>query len=538
MKRFAFACLLIFLLSTAVQGDVIHTTDGRKITGKIIREDADTVTIKARYGGEIEIDRLDIERIERGDLPEEIYEKKAKALKKDDAQGHYELGLWCRKNGLSAQAKREFEKAIAIDPEHEAVRKVLGYLKREGKWVLPDVTEEKKPAKDRSRPGGLSSSDLKKVLKLVADATGSGSLSDSAAKKLDSCDSLSKKDFEKVEAKIAAWKDYKSQGQVDFTIQAAGMQTFIHLPTGYNPKKSYPLIITLHGAGGNGQNLRDAWANTRADWGAKVRAGYIVAGPTWQPARWWLWPQSNDIITLLREVKNTYNVDTNRVLLSGFSNGGHSTWSVGMKQPSLFAGLAPSAGGPVSESGQGLDMDMIASLVNLPVHWVHSADDRICPAATAQRVMARYKELGYTNIIHKQFDSGGHVAHAEYWGNIFQWFGKLERNIFPKKVVFRTDHQELDTAYWLRLNSVSPRAKVTAEIKGSTVKLKVENAAKVTLFLSDRMLDLDKPVKIEVNGKQKFSGAVKRSARVAVEEALRRNDRHAVFAGKIELDIP
>jgi hypothetical protein len=65
----------------------------------------------------------------------------------------------------------------------------------------------------------------------------------------------------------------------------------------------------------------------------------------------------------------------------------------------------------------------------------------------------------------------------------------------------------------------------------------MEKASKLTLFLSDKMIDLDKTIKVEVNGVEKFSGEVKRSACTAVEEALKRNDRNAVFAASLELDI-
>lgn len=282
MRRLAVVCTLILLVCAVAQSDVIHTVDGRKITGKIVREDADTVTIKARYGGEITLDRLDIERIEKGKLPEEIYEEKAGTLDKADAQGHYELGMWCKKNSLPRQAKEEFQKAIAAGPDHEGARKELGYRKIEGKWV--SAAEPRRKNEPRSKAASLSSARMSGLLKLIAEALKNGNLSDAAKEKLESFNSLSKKDFEKVAAKIAEWKTYKPQSQEDFTVQAAGMQTFVHLPPGYNPKKSYPLIITLHGAGGNGQNLRGAWANTKTNWGRKVRAGYIVVAPTWQPA--------------------------------------------------------------------------------------------------------------------------------------------------------------------------------------------------------------------------------------------------------------
>jgi hypothetical protein len=111
MKRVLVLFVSLLLCASAV-GDVIHLTDGRKITGKVVREETDQIVVKTRYG-QMTIDRFDIDRIEKGSLPEEIYEEKAKALADDDAQGHYELGLWCKDNDLGKEAKGEFEKAIA-----------------------------------------------------------------------------------------------------------------------------------------------------------------------------------------------------------------------------------------------------------------------------------------------------------------------------------------------------------------------------------------------------------------------------------------
>ena len=525
--------LLLVSLSALLLGDVVHTTDGRKIKGRIVREDDEVVVVRTRYG-DITVNRDDIDRIERGELPEDIYRKKAKELANDDAEGHYRLGLWCKENGLRKEAEEEFKKAVKADPDHEGARKELGYTKVDGRWVLPRKEEKTKKSSAKKE---LSSSDVSQLLKLVKDAVQNG-LSDRLKERLKASDGLSEKDFEKVAEVITEWKRFKEQSQTTFTIQSAGMETYIHLPEKYNPKKAYPLILVLHGAGDTGRNLRGAWANTRTDWGQKVRANYIVAAPTWRPARWWEWPRGKDIYTVLEDVKNAFNVDTNRVILTGFSNGGHSTWSLGMKQPSLFAGLAPQAGLPVSEAGRGMDLEMLAALMHLPVFLINSADDRICPAAATQQVAARYRQLGYNNFTHKEFPSGGHTAHFEFWGKLFEWIKKRKRVLYPKKFVFFSDHQELDTAYWLRLEGISRRAKVSAEVKANTVSLKVENATRLTVYLSDRIVDLDRPVRIVVNGKKQFSGLLKRSAATAVEEALRRNDRHAVFAAAVEVDVP
>ncbi|MHC4663852.1 MAG: hypothetical protein ACYS8W_19490, partial [Planctomycetota bacterium] len=158
MKRYAIICVITLLLYTVAQADVIHTCDGRKIVGKVVNQDEDTVTVKAKYG-EVTIDRDDIERIEKGKLPEDTYKEKADALDKNDAEGHYELGLWCRENRLRPEAKKEFEKAIAADPEHEAARSELGYKKIEGEWLSTAQIKKRnrsKKKKESSKPDSSS----------------------------------------------------------------------------------------------------------------------------------------------------------------------------------------------------------------------------------------------------------------------------------------------------------------------------------------------------------------------------------------------
>ncbi|TET32212.1 MAG: hypothetical protein E3J72_20200 [Planctomycetota bacterium] len=538
MKRYIAVFAIVFLLYAAAQADVIHMYDGRKITGRIVSQDDETVVVRARHG-EITLDRDDIERIEKGKLPEEVYEEKAGALDKGDAQGHYELGLWCKENRLRPEAKKEFKKVIAADPDHKGARKELGHTKVEGKWLTAAQIRKRNKKKKKKDNGGSngSSSKVSSALKVIENAINNGSLSDSDKKKLESFSRMSKKEFEQVATKIKAWKKYKPSTEQQPATEIDGMPVFVRVPDKYSPKKSFPVIIALHGAGGRGERLGgQAWCNDKTEWGKAVRAGYIVAAPTLGGADWWTWPNSVRIYNLLKHLKTNYSVDTNRVFVTGFSNGGHSTWAVGMKNPTLFAGLGPLAGGPTNEA-RSLDLSMLKNMISLPVFWMHNADDQICPARLGNMVENAYKKLGYTNLTHKQFPSGGHDANFRKWDQLFAWMEKQTRDLYSKKVVFDTDHAELDTAYWIRLDGISRRAKVTGEIDGSTIKLTVEKASRVTLFLSDKMLDLDKPIKVEVNGKEKFSGKVKRSAAVAVKEALKRNDRNAVFAAALELNI-
>ncbi|MCX7703567.1 MAG: hypothetical protein N2234_05650 [Planctomycetota bacterium] len=125
-----FAIVIPFLIF----GDTVVMKDGRVLKGTIVEEGGGTVKLRTS-GGDITLMRDEIERIEKDMSLKEEYEKRRKELGEKDAEGHYQLAQWCKKNGLREEAEKELEKVIAIDPEHEGARREAGYTKIDGKWV-------------------------------------------------------------------------------------------------------------------------------------------------------------------------------------------------------------------------------------------------------------------------------------------------------------------------------------------------------------------------------------------------------------------
>jgi len=66
------------------------------------------------------------------------YQERAAKLEANDAAGHYVLGLWCEKGGLGDEARLEFEKVIALDPDHAGARQGLGYVRLKDRWLSRD----------------------------------------------------------------------------------------------------------------------------------------------------------------------------------------------------------------------------------------------------------------------------------------------------------------------------------------------------------------------------------------------------------------
>jgi hypothetical protein len=71
-----------------------------------------------------------------------------------------------------------------------------------------------------------------------------------------------------------------------------------------------------------------------------------------------------------------------------------------------------------------------------------------------------------------------------------------------------------------------------AEISGQTVTIKGTKSA--TVFLSDRMMDLEQPVKVVIDGETKFEGKVDRNMAVMMEEIEATGDRGRTYTARVE----
>jgi tetratricopeptide (TPR) repeat protein len=130
----ALASLLALFLVAPAAGDTIYLKNGGKFEGKLIKETASEVIFKTKLGTQT-FKKKDVLRIEKGETAFDQYEKKRKALKPEDADGIYELGLWCEEVKLRKEARQCYRAAVKADPDHARAREKLGYVSHEGSWV-------------------------------------------------------------------------------------------------------------------------------------------------------------------------------------------------------------------------------------------------------------------------------------------------------------------------------------------------------------------------------------------------------------------
>lgn len=145
--------VLALALAAPALADVVVTTSGGRITGKVIHEDDACVKVKTDKGVVVTIRRDEVESVSK-ERPEDVFARKLAKIAADDAKGFLKLAEWCESERLPAQARECWERAIKADPDEETARAALGYRRVGGKWLRGD---------ERKRAEGLVQHDGKWV---------------------------------------------------------------------------------------------------------------------------------------------------------------------------------------------------------------------------------------------------------------------------------------------------------------------------------------------------------------------------------------
>ena len=194
----------------------------------------------------------------------------------------------------------------------------------------------------------------------------------------------------------------------------------VYVPTDYDKSKSFPLIIALHGMGGDENSYFQAYAQGAFKTEAE-KHGYIVACPKGRkPASMYLGDADKDVMDVLAEMRRDYNVDPDRIYLTGHSMGGYGTWSVAMSHPEVFAALAPISGGSSSPAG-------MSKIAHIPQLVVHGDTDPTVPVERSRLMVEAGKKLG-AEIKYIEVPGGDHGSVvAPNFPAVFQWFDTHKR---------------------------------------------------------------------------------------------------------------
>ncbi len=344
-----------------------------------------------------------------------------------------------------------------------------------------------------------------------------------------------------------------STGSLHKSIEVAGyeMSYAMHVPKNYDAKKSYPLIICLHGAGFVGDSYIDRWKS-------RLGANAILVCPTIQGGAWWSRQGETLVLDVMDAVSSEYHINPEKIFLTGMSNGGIGVYLVGMFHADRFAAIAPMAGGIPDEIFPFLD-----NFSSTGIYIIHGAHDQVMPVRLSQDLSAYLKDAGIAHTYREHGkehpQAGGHFFPREELPALVKWFDAQRRISMPARIESVRDVNHLAPFYWTEINQTAGKvadvqkslfnndevelvkngsfARLTAEIEGNTVRVESTRVGKFTLFFNHILVDFSKPVRVVVNGKAHFEGRLAESPAFLLKEAKRRGDDVSLYSASVQIDL-
>ena len=443
---------------------------------------------------------------------EEIYQEKLSELKPDDVNGHYQLGLWCRKNGLILEAYQEFEKVIKLEPKHAEAKKQLDSLVDPlvEKYIEADdpVILEKIKAHDT-----ISPTEVKKWVNFIKTRL------------------LKKPKCEGKEVFILHHPKYPIKYRVE----------------GKTKGEKLSLLVLLHGGGQDPSANEESWQRIsgRGFFGQSASKHFdLVAIPRcWdkEGAQWpWIQPSAVEyILAMIDEIKRSYNIDTNRIYLAGVSMGAEGTCQIGCAVADRFAALGMCAGGLIGGA-------RLANLLNtsLTIHvgekdTQHGASiiDRARKIkATMEELQGKYKD-GY-KFLYKEYPGMGHAVPGSAYQEIFAWIEEFKRDPVPHHIILEVsfDFPQRRYFYWLKIAQPAQGMRIEAQVQDKNrVVVTTKGVKEFTIFLNDKLVDLAQPVTVEVDGVVKYQEKVKSSLTAILESLVAKEDPEMVFTAHVDI---
>lgn len=153
--------------------------------------------------------------------------------------------------------------------------------------------------------------------------------------------------------------------------------------------KKLPLIVLLHGAGERGDGKKDlALVETHGFsklFTPEKNYECVLVQPQCSKDSFWA-AQVPYIKEFIDELKKEYQIDENKIYLTGLSMGGFGTWYTAMAYPNEFAAIAPCCGGGMSWN---------ASVLRMPVWAFHGDCDDVVPFHNSQDMIDELNKCGY-----------------------------------------------------------------------------------------------------------------------------------------------
>lgn len=200
-----------------------------------------------------------------------------------------------------------------------------------------------------------------------------------------------------------------------FTLDIVQRKTYgyaIHIPK--NTREKEPLLVFLHGDGEKGTDIEKVKIHGPFQYLLTHELDAFVLAPQCPENETW---DTEVLYNLILRIQKEYNVDPNRIYVTGLSSGGWATFNLALSHPDFLAAIVP-----ISSFVDLLPLEFICKIKAVPIHMFHGLLDDVVPIEYPTAV---YKELKKcdANIHFTIFDDANHNSWTRVYDNatIYEW---------------------------------------------------------------------------------------------------------------------
>jgi hypothetical protein len=316
------------------------------------------------------------------------------------------------------------------------------------------------------------------------------------------------------------------------------------LPTEYSPHHTYPVIVALHSLERTPEWELRWWGGTPEAPLQAQRHGYIVIAPEYNGEGDQTFSYSPlthyRVLQSIRDARRRFNIDSDRIFLSGHGTGGDACFDIGLSHPDVFAGVIP-----ISGQIERFSMKIWRRNAGyLPWYVIGGQLDRDKfekNAPTINSMMLRGDDVILAEYIGRGYESFYTEIHR-----LFAWMELHQRQAFPREIEVSTLRPNNNRYYWLKSHTIpdvkfngSPKT-IAGSIKDGSDRwttIAISSPAKKhTVWLSPDMVDFNLRVQVTVKGKRKFNDFVESDVEAILEDLRLRGDRQKVYQARLELE--
>jgi len=272
---------------------------------------------------------------------------------------------------------------------------------------------------------------------------------------------------------------------------------------GEKPKDGWALVIAMHGGGNAPKQVNDSqWKGMfERYYKDHPEAGGYVYLSLRAPNDTWNGFYDDAICPLIERLIRQFvlfdDVNPDRVYTLGASHGGYGAFVIGPKIPDRFAAVHASASAPTGGETFG------ENLRN--TRFTFMVGERDTAYGRASRCLSFAKQVedwrgtygGYAGGFEWRPGVGHSVPDRD---KVAEMLKEGKRDPWPKQIVWVQSDDVLKHFYWVEAPEAVEGGRVVATVKDNTISVKQENQKSLAFRLDPAIVDLSKPVTVNING--------------------------------------